>query len=121
VSEGPLSREAIEAELARTAYQRKIVGYAGLQETADHAIEFFKQRGYRAGRTGRPNQVFVRGGREGLLPAVHAELLIQVNVGRSNATMVSVSGAGEKLSLALQEYAEAMREEGRRRRQQRDA
>ena len=120
MSGGPPSRAEIEAELKRTAFQRKIVGYAGLQETADHAIEFFKERGYRAGRTGRPNQVYVRGGREGLLPAVHAELLIQVNVGRGNVTMISVSGAGEKLSAVLQEYADELREQGRTQRRLRD-
>lgn len=109
----------MEAELERTSFQRKAVSYSDLPETADHAIEYFKARGYRAGRTGRPNQVYVRGGREGLLPVVHAELLIQTNVGRGNVTMVTISGAGEKLSSVLQEYVDELREEGRRRREQR--
>lgn len=119
MSQGPPGREDIEAELERTAFQRKAVSYLDLQGTADQAIDFFKERGYRSGRTGRPNQVFVRGRREGLLPAVHAELLIQTNVGQGNVTMVTISGAGEKLSETLQDYVDMLRSEGRKHRQQR--
>jgi hypothetical protein len=61
----------------------------------------------------------VRGGREAVLPVVHAELLIQTNVGRGKVTMVTISGAGERLSLVLDEYCEALRLEGQRIRQQR--
>ncbi len=116
---GSHSREAIDEELKRTAFQRKAVSYADLQTTADHAISYFQERGYKAGRTGRPNQVFVRGRREGVLPAVHAELLIQTNVGKGNVTMVTVSGAGERLRDVLKEYTEALRAEGLSIRQQR--
>lgn len=119
MSGAPPDRAAIEQELERTAFQRKVVSYAGLEETIDFAVAFFKERGYRAGRTGRPNQVFVRGGREGILPAVHAELLIQTNVGKGKVTMVTISGAGENLREVLQEYADALRAEGQRIRQQR--
>ena len=115
----PPNRNDVEAELERTAFQRKAVSYLDLDNTADQAIEFFTERGYKAGRTGRPNQVFVRGRREGLLPVVHAELLIQTNVGQGNVTMVTISGAGEKLSKALEAYATYMREEGRKHRQRR--
>lgn len=116
----PPSRADLEAEMQRTSFQRKAVSYSDLPETAEHAIEFFKSRGYRAGRTGRPNQVFVRGGREGVLPVVHAELLIQTNVGKGKVTMVTISGAGERLSAILQEYVDELRDEGRRTRQQRE-
>ncbi len=115
----PPNRADIEAEMARTAFQRKAVSYLDLEQTAERAIAFFSARGYRAGRTGRPNQVFVRGRREGALPAVHAELLIQTNVGTGNVTMVTISGAGEKLSAALAEYADQLRADGRAHRQQR--
>lgn len=119
MSGGPPSRADIEAEMQRTAFQRKAVSYLDLPETADHAIAFFSERGYKAGRTGRPNQVFVRGRREGVLPAVHAELLIQTNVGKGKVTMVTISGAGEKLSSVLEDYVDVLREEGRKHRQQR--
>ena len=119
MSQDPPTRADIEAELERTAFQRKAVSYLDLNGTANQAIEFFNEHGYKAGRTGRPNQVYVRGRREGLLPAVHAELLIQTNVGQGNVTMVTISGAGEKLSTTLEAYVEFMRAEGRKHRQQR--
>jgi hypothetical protein len=119
VASEPPNRATVQEELERTAFQRKAVSYLDLSETAAQAIDFFTARGYKAGRTGRPNQVFVRGRREGALPAVHAELLIQTNVGRGKVTMVTISGAGEKLSVALQEYAEMLRVEGRRQRERR--
>ena len=119
MNQHPSTRSAVEAELERTAFQRKAVSYLDLDQTANQAIEFFIERGYKAGRTGRPNQVFVRGRREGLLPAVHAELLIQTNVGQGNVTMVTISGAGEQLSKALEAYADYLREEGRKHRRRR--
>ena len=114
----PADRNAIEAELEKTAFQRKAVTRGSVDEAARHAIAFFSGKGYKAGRTGRPNQVYIRGGREGLLPVVHAELLIQTNVGRGNVTMVTVSGAGERLREALQSYVDELREAGGKARQQ---
>ncbi len=102
-------RTAIEAELQRTAFQRKVVTNLTMQEVFDDAVTFFRERGYRAGRTGRPNQLFVMGGREGQLPRVTAEMLIQTGVGKSKVTMISISGAGEQLSQALEDYAGHLR------------
>lgn len=106
-------RAAIEAELERTKMQKKVVSRDNLQDTMADAIAFFQERGYKSGRTGRPNQIYVRGGREGILPRVHAELLIQVNIGKGRATMISISGAGERLSKVLEEYADYVREKAR--------
>lgn len=106
-------RKQIEAEMERTKFQKKAVSQDSLQEAMDDAIAFFQEHGYRSGRTGRPNQVYVMGGREGVLPRVTAELLIQVNVGKRNATMISISGAGERLSQVLEEYVQHVREKSR--------
>jgi hypothetical protein len=106
-------RAAIEAELLRTAYQRKAVSPDGFEAAIADAIDFFKERGYRSGRAGRPNQVYVMGGREGLLPRVTAELTFQANVGKNKVTMVTISGAGEQLSIVLGEYAAHLRDRGR--------
>jgi hypothetical protein len=54
------------------------------------------------------------GGREGSLPRVTAEMLVQTNVGKSNVTMVSISGAGENLSQALADYAVHLRSTGKK-------
>lgn len=97
-------RAAITAEMTRTAFQRKAVSRRPVSETLDDAIDFFKKRGYRSGRTGRPNQIFVMGGREGVLPRVNAEILAQGNVGKAKVTMLTISGFGVELSQHLKDY-----------------
>lgn len=106
-------REAMNAEMERTRFQRKIVATGSLNEVIEDATVFFKERGYRSGRTGRPNQVFVMGGREGNAARVNAEILIQVNVGKNHATMVTISGFGEELSKHLADYALHLRAKAR--------
>ncbi|MFW6075214.1 MAG: hypothetical protein ACOC9Y_06440 [Chloroflexota bacterium] len=106
-------RRKIEEEMERTKFQRKAVAHGSAAEVMEEAVAFFKERGYKSGRTGRPNQVYVRGGRDGLLPVTHAELLVQQNVGKGKVTMVSVSGAGEKLSAVLDEYVNHLRAQAR--------
>ena len=107
-------RSRMTAEMARTAFQRKAVSHRTPKEALDDAIAFFQARGYRAGRTGRPNQIFVMGGREGILPRVNAEILAQGDVGRAKTTMLTISGFGERLQTVLQEYVDALRDERRR-------
>lgn len=102
-------RAAVQAELERTSFQRKVVTQASFDQVVEDAVAFFQARGYRAGRTGRPNQLFVMGGREGGLPRVTAEILIQTNIGKRKTTMLSISGAGERLAEALAEYAGRVR------------
>jgi hypothetical protein len=99
--------------MARTAFQRKAVSRQSPAAALDDAIAFFQARGYRSGRTGRPNQIFVMGGREGALPRVNAEILAQGNVGKGKVTMLTVSGFGERLSTALGEYVEHVRRQRR--------
>jgi hypothetical protein len=106
-------RTAQTAEMTRTAYQKKAVSRAPAREALQDAIDFFKARGYRAGWTGRPNQIFVMGGREGLLPRVNAEIRAQANVGKSKVTMLTISGFGEELSRHLAAYVEHVRQQRR--------
>jgi hypothetical protein len=107
-------RIRITAEMARTTFQRKAVARAPANEVIDAAVAFFSERGYRSGRTGRPNQVYVMGGREGVLPRVTAEILVQPNVGKGKVTMVTISGFGEQLSGHLAEFATSLRGASRR-------
>ena len=60
--------DAFNAEMKRTAVQRKAVSKLPAEQVLTMAIAYFGERGYRAGKTGRPNYVFVMGGREGALP-----------------------------------------------------
>jgi hypothetical protein len=106
-------RMRITAEMARTAFQRKAVARAPAAEVMEAAIAFFTERGYRSGKAARPNQVYVIGGREGVLPRVTAEILVQANVGKGKVTMVTISGFGEQLSAHLADYAASLRGPGR--------
>ena len=56
-----MSGNPCDAELSRTAYQKKAVSRLGADAVLELAVAFFAERGYRAGRTGRPNQVFIMG------------------------------------------------------------
>jgi len=102
-------KSQIQAEMRRTAYQKKAVCRLPASETLDYAIAFFTERGYRAGRTGRPNQAFVMGGKEGLLPRVTGEIKVQADVGKGKVTMVTMDAAGEKLSATMEEFHKSLR------------
>ncbi|MCX7624245.1 MAG: hypothetical protein RMK01_08390 [Thermomicrobium sp.] len=108
---GGVDRRTLTAEMERTAFQRRVVTRASADEVLERAIAFFRARGYRAGRTGRPNQVFVMGKREGSLPRVTAEILVQPNVGRRGATLVTISGFGPQLREHLAAFAQDLRRE----------
>jgi hypothetical protein len=103
-------RAAITAEMTRTAFQKKAVSRAPINETLDDAIAFFTEHGYRSGKTGRPNQIYVMGGREGILPRVNAEILAQGNVGKAKVTMLTISGFGPQLAEVLRAYTVHLRE-----------
>lgn len=110
-------RSAIDAEVKRTAFQKKAVSRLAPDEVLDLATAFFAGRGYRAGRTGRPNQVFVMGGREGLLPRVTGEIAARADVGKAGTTLVTVDAAGERLGPAMAEFLADLRAIGRARRE----
>lgn len=106
-------REIIELEMQQTAFQRKAVSRLPAQEVLRLATSFFKERGYRSGPTGRPNHVFVMGGREGAIPRVTGEIAARADVGRPGVTLVTLDAFGEHLGPAM----EAFYQELRRRRQ----
>lgn len=102
-------RQAFNDELARTAFQKKAVSKMPPAEVLDFAVAFFKERGYRAARTGRPNQVFVMGGREGLLPRVTGEITARQDVGKPGTTLITIDGAGERLGQEMAAFRLALR------------
>lgn len=101
--------KAIQAEMRRTAYQKKAVSRLSAKATLDYAITFFTERGYRSGPTGRPNQAYVMGGREGILPRVTGEIKVQPDVGKGNVTMVTMDCTGEKLGAVMEEFHKSLR------------
>ena len=103
-----------DEELRRTAFQKKAVSRLPPKEVLDLAIAFFSERGYRAGRTGRPNQVFVMGKGEGILPRVTGEISARSDVGKPGVTLVTLDAAGERLGPLMAEFYQHLRTVGRR-------
>ncbi len=104
-------RRTLTDEMTKTAFQRKVVTRLAPEAVLERALSFFTARGYRAGRTGRPNQVYVLGKREGSLPRVTAEITVQPGVGRRGSTLVTISGFGPQLREHLAAFAEELRRE----------
>jgi hypothetical protein len=102
-----------DEEVRRTAFQKKAVSRLPPAAVLDLAIAFFAARGYRAGRTGRPNQVFVMGQAEGGLPRVTGEVAARADVGRPGITLVTLDAAGERLGPAMAEFYRELRAQRR--------
>ena len=85
-------------------------------EVLEMAIAFFKERGYRAGKAARPDQIFVMGGAEGALPRVTGEVAARADVGKPGTTLVTLDGFGERLGPAMQEFAAYLRARTKERR-----
>lgn len=108
-----MATNAWDEELQRTAFQKKAVSRLPAGEVLDLAIAFFAERGYRAGRTGRPNQVFVMGKAEGILPRVTGEVSARADVGKPGVTLVTLDAAGERLGPLMDEFYKHLRAAGR--------
>lgn len=102
-------RKQMTAEMERTAFQRKAVSRRPASETLADAVAFFKERGYKSGFSARPNQIYVMGSREGIIPRVNGDIRAQENVGKGKVTMLTLNGFGEKLSQTMGEYVEHLR------------
>ncbi len=102
-------RSVLEQEMVRTAFQKKAVSRLPATDVLDLAIAFFTDRGYRAGKTGRPNQVFVMGGREGGLPRVTGEVAARADVGRPGVTLVTLDSFGERLGPTMEAFYQELR------------
>jgi hypothetical protein len=109
-----MDQTTFNEELQRTAFQKKAVSKLPPDAVLDMAVSFFKDRGYRAARTGRPNHIFVMGGREGALPRVTGEIAARANVGKPGTTLVTLDAAGEHLGPAMQAFLDYLRAENKR-------
>lgn len=104
-----VDRAAMQAEMTRTAFQKKAVSRMPARDVLDLAIAFFKERGYRSGVTGRPNQIFVMGKAEGMLPRVNGEISARADVGRPGVTLVTMDAFGEHLGAAMADFHAELR------------
>ena len=102
-------------EMHRTAFQKKAVLKIAPAEALQYATTYLSERGYRAGPSARPNQIFVLGAAEGSLPRVTGEIRAQANVGKPGTTLVTIDGFGEKLGPTLKELLATLRAESKAR------
>lgn len=107
--------DRINAEMARTAVQKKAVLKIPPAEALSLASAFLTERGYRSGPAARPNQIFVLGKAEGVIPRVTGEIGARANVGKPGTTLLTVDGFGERLGPVLVELIAALRAESKRR------
>lgn len=108
--------DAFNAELKRTAFQKKAVVKLPPDEVLETGIAFFKERGYRSARTGRPGQIFVMGGAEGILPRVTGEISARRDVGKAGTTLVTLDASGERLSQSMADFLAELRQINKERR-----
>lgn len=102
--------DAFNAELKRTAFQKKAVVKLPPAEVLELGVAFFKERGYRSAKTGRPGQIFVMGGAEGVLPRVTGEISARQDVGKAGTTLVTLDSSGERLGPAMAEFLAHLRQ-----------
>ena len=107
--------EAINAELKRTAFQKKAVVKLTASEVLELARSYFPERGYRANLTGRPGYLLVMGSGEGVLPRVTGEIAARQNVGKAGTTLVTVDAAGERLGPEMKAFLAWLRAESKAR------
>ncbi len=109
------SIEEINAELKRTAFQKKAVVRLSASDVLDLAKAYFPERGYRAHLTGRPGHLLVMGKAEGLLPRVTGEIAARQNIGKAGTTLVTVDAAGERLGPEMKAFLAWLRAESKAR------
>jgi hypothetical protein len=109
------SIEETNAELKRTAFQKKAVVKLSANEVLELGMSYFPERGYRARATGRPGYLLVMGGAEGLLPRVTGEIAARQNVGKPGTTLVTVDAAGERLGPEMKAFLAWLRAESKAR------
>jgi len=107
--------DEVNAELKRTAFQKKAVVKLSTAEVLELARGYFPERGYRASLTGRPGYLLVMGGPEGLLPRVTGEIAARQNVGKPGTTLVTVDAAGERLGAEMKSFLAWLRAESKAR------
>jgi hypothetical protein len=106
--------DAINAEMARTAVQKKAVLKLSPAEALAFSSRYLTEKGYRSGPAARPNHIFVMGKAEGLIPRVTGEIAARANVGKPGTTLLTVDGFGESLGPVLKDLLTALRAESKR-------
>lgn len=111
-----MSRDpTLSEELKRTTILKSVVLPLPAREIIALGRRYFGERGYRALPASTPNNLMIRGGREGSLPSVIGELAVQERqTVRGRTSLVSLSGYGERLGQHMLAFYEVLRAERQR-------
>lgn len=103
------------AEMKRTTVLRSVILPLPPREVIALGRRFFTEQGYRTAPAGTPNNLMIRGGREGGLPSVIGEIAVQERQStRGRTSVVSLSGYGERLGSQIEAFYGLLRAERQR-------
>ena len=107
-----MDQAAVSAEMKRTTVLKTVILPLPPREIVSLGRRFFTEHGYRALPASSPNNLLVRGGREGVLPSVIGEIEVREKQGvRGRTSVVSLSGYGEGLGRQMLAFYDVLRAE----------
>jgi hypothetical protein len=110
-----MDQAAVSSEMKRTTVLKTVILPVPPREIIALGRRYFSEAGYRALPASSPNNLMVRGGREGLLPSVIGEIEVREKQGvRGRTSVVNLSGYGEQLSRQILGFYDLLRAERQR-------
>ncbi|MCC6627358.1 MAG: hypothetical protein IT340_08145 [Chloroflexi bacterium] len=107
-----MDQAAVSAEMKRTTVLKTVILPLPPREIVGLGRRFFTEHGYRALPASSPNNLLIRGGREGVLPSVIGEIEVREKQGvRGRTSVVNLSGYGEGLSRQMLAFYAVLRAE----------
>jgi hypothetical protein len=106
---------SLSEEMKRTTVLKTVILPLPPRDIIALGRQYFSDQGYRALPASTPNNLMVRGGREGNLPSVIGEIAVQTKqTARGRTSVVSLSGYGERLSQHVEAFYQVLRAERQR-------
>lgn len=107
-----MQEPSLAAEMKRTTVLKSVILPLPPREIIALGRAYFSEQGYRALPAGTPNNLMIRGGREGALPSVIGEVAVQEKqTVKGRTSVVSLSGYGERLGRHVLAFYELLRAE----------
>lgn len=107
--------QSLSTEMKRTTVLKSVILPLPPREIIALGRRHFSEQGYRALPAATPNNLMIRGGREGVLPSVIGEIAVQEKrTTRGRLSVVSLSAYGERLSEQMLAFFDALRAERQR-------
>lgn len=106
---------SISDEMKRTTVLKTVVLPVSPREVIALGRRFFTEHGYRALPASTPNNLMVRGSREGGLPSVIGEIEVREKQSvKGRTSVVSLSAYGERLGQTMLGFYDVLRAERQR-------